>query len=148
MKLSLLTEATGAAAKKAAVKKEYKAAVAIIRNRDKWLLGLAKNTGDDRNNKWIMPGGGIKSGESPEEAAVREAKEETGVRCRAISGPLDDSRKPNVAFVVCKTNDSRKESLRPNHEFAVLGWFTEREMKALKLYENVQRLVDRAKRYN
>jgi len=141
MKLTLLTEET----KKET--KEYRAAVAIVRNGDKWLLGLAKNTGDDRNNKWVMPGGGIKSGETPEKAATREAKEETGVRCRAISGPLDDSHKPGVAFVVCKTNDSKKDCLRPNHEFALLGWFTEREMRALKLYENVRRLIDRAKKH-
>ena len=142
MRLQLLTEADSSKDKK----KEYNAAVAIVRSRDKWLLGLAKNTGDDRNNKWVMPGGNIKSGEDPEKAACREAKEETGVRCRAISGPLDDSRKPGVAFVVCKTNDSNK-CLRPNHEFAMLGWFTEREMRSLRLYENVRRLIDRAKRF-
>lgn len=142
MKLSILYEAT----KKK--EKEYRAAVAIVRSRDKWLLGLAKNTGDDRSGTWVFPGGGIKSGETPEKAAIREAKEETGIRCRAISGPLDDSHKPGVAFVVCKTNDSRKENLRPNHEFVILGWFTEREMRSLKLYENVKRLINRAKRYH
>jgi len=142
MKLSLLTEAA-----KKKEEKKYHAAVAIVRNRDKWLLGLAKNTGDDRDNKWIHPGGGIKPGETPEKAATREAKEETGVRCRAISGPLEDSQKPDVAFVVCKTNDSKKDCLRPNHEFALLGWFTVREMRALNLYENVRRLIDRAKSF-
>jgi len=140
MKLRLLTEA-------AEKKKEYRAAVAIVRNGDKWLLGLAKNTGDDRANKWVFPGGGIKGSETPEEAAIREAKEETGIRCRAISEPLEDAAKPGVAFVVCKTNDSRKENLRPNHEFVLLGWFTRREMRSLKLYENVTRLLDRAQRY-
>lgn len=140
MKLKLLNE-------EAKKKDKYRAAVAIVRNRDRWLLGLAKNTGDDRNNKWVFPGGNIKSGETPEKAATREAKEETGVRCRAVSGPLDDSRKPQVAFVVCKTNDSRKDCLRPNHEFVLLGWFTEREMRSLNLYENVRRLIDKAKRY-
>lgn len=29
---------------------------------------------------WVLPGGGIESGESPESAAVREAEEETGLK--------------------------------------------------------------------
>jgi len=127
--------------------KSYRAAVAVIRNGDKWLLGLAKNTGDDRSNRWVFPGGSIKPGESPERAACREAKEESGVRCRAISDAIEDN-KPGVAFIACKTNDSKKESLKPNHEFAMLGWFTVKEMKSLKLYNNVLRLIDKAKKYN
>ena len=122
---------------------EYRAAVGIVRSHDKWLLGLAKNTGDDRNNKWVFPGGHVKSGESPERAAVREVREETGVRCHAISDPLDYDGKPDVAFVVCRASS---EELEPNHEFASLGWFTERQMKSLKLYHNVRDLIAKAKK--
>jgi len=126
---------------------DYFAGVAIVRCRDKWLLGLAKNTGDDRNNKWVFPGGGIKSGESPEKAAERECKEETGIKCRAASGVLDDRPKPGVAFVACKADQTQLKKLKPNHEFAALGWFTTKEMKSLDLYKNVDRLIKRAKRY-
>jgi 8-oxo-dGTP pyrophosphatase MutT (NUDIX family) len=130
-------------------KQEYVAAVAVVNHRDKWLLGLAKNTGDDRNNKWVCPGGGIKGDEDPRDAAVREAKEETGVDCRATSGVLKDrnNRKKRVAFVACKASSSRHRDLKPNHEFAALGWFTPSEMKSLDLYYNVQDLVRRAKRH-
>lgn len=31
---------------------------------------------------WVLPGGGIEAGESPEEAAVREVEEETGLRVK------------------------------------------------------------------
>jgi 8-oxo-dGTP pyrophosphatase MutT (NUDIX family) len=34
---------------------------------------------DDR--KWAMPGGGLEVGETPAAGVVREAFEETGVRC-------------------------------------------------------------------
>jgi 8-oxo-dGTP diphosphatase len=37
----------------------------------------------DGNPLWTFPGGKIEPGESPEEAAVREALEETGLRVRA-----------------------------------------------------------------
>jgi 8-oxo-dGTP pyrophosphatase MutT (NUDIX family) len=128
--------------------REFDAAVAIVRYHNKWLLGLAKNTGDDRNNKWIMPGGGIKSGESAEAAAVRETKEETGVKCRAISGALKDTSKKGVAFVACRASSADSSKLKPNHEFVSLEWFTEKQMESLKLYHNVERLIKKAKRHN
>lgn len=31
---------------------------------------------------WVLPGGGIDSGETPAEAALREVKEETGLNCQ------------------------------------------------------------------
>ncbi len=127
--------------------REYKAAVAIVRHQDKWLLGLAKNTGDDRSNKWVHPGGGLKPNESPEKAAVREAKEETGVTCRAISGVIKDGNKKDVAFIACRADSSTWARLKPNHEFAHIGWFRERELKSLDLYHNVKRLIAKAKKH-
>jgi 8-oxo-dGTP pyrophosphatase MutT (NUDIX family) len=135
MKLRLLTEGL----------EEFTAAVGIVRCHNKWLLGLSKSD-DDRNGLWVFPGGGIKSGETPEKAAVRETREETGVKCRSISGPIKDKRKGFVAFVPCSTNTTDFKTLKPNHEFASLGFFTIKEMKGLKLYRNVLDLIERAKR--
>lgn len=125
--------------------KEYKSAVAIVQDRDRWLLGLAKNTHDDRNNKWVHPGGGIKRGETPEKAAVREAYEETGVRCKAVGEPFSSPKHKGVAFVHCRVR-SHNPDLDNNHEFAALGFFTLREMRSLKLYHNVKSLIERVKR--
>lgn len=33
---------------------------------------------------WVLPGGGVDKGETPEEAAVREMEEETGYRVRIV----------------------------------------------------------------
>lgn len=38
-----------------------------------------------RNNRWQLPGGGIKTGESPVEGAIREVEEETGLQARLAS---------------------------------------------------------------
>jgi 8-oxo-dGTP pyrophosphatase MutT (NUDIX family) len=124
---------------------DYKSAVAIVQDRDRWLLGLAKNTHDDRNNKWCHPGGGIKRGETPEKAATREAKEETGIKCKAVGKPFSTTKHKGVAFVHCKVTSSGQDP-DPNHEFAAMGFFTLREMRSLKLYHNVRSLIDRVRR--
>lgn len=120
---------------------EYKSAVGIVQDRDKWLLGLSKNT-DDRNNKWVHPGGHIKRGESPKKAAEREVYEETGVRCKAVGEPFSMPGHKGVAFVHCKVTSSGQE-LDENHEFAALGFFKKKELKSLKLYKNAAQLINR-----
>lgn len=123
---------------------DFSAAVGIVQDRDRWLLGLS-TARDDRHNRWCFPGGHIKRGESPQRAAVREVKEETGIRCRAVGDPLVDQKKKGVAFFHCKVSSSNQNP-DPNHEFSAVGFFTIQEMKSLKLYTNVRHLIDRVKR--
>lgn len=54
-------------------------AAVVILDGDRILLMHRRKRGEDY---YVVPGGGIKSGETPEEAAVREAKEETGLDVR------------------------------------------------------------------
>lgn len=122
---------------------DYFAAVGVVQCGDKWLLGLARNTSDDRKGTWVFPGGGIKPKEHTEKAAVREVREETGIQCSAVGKPFVLPGKKGVAFVHCKARAGQK--FDNNHEFSALGWFTVREMKALKLYKNVLKLIDRVK---
>ena len=122
-------------------KEDFKSAVAIVQDRDRWLLGLAQRTSDDRSYKWCHPGGGIKR-ESPEKAAERECYEETGIRCKAVGKPFTMAKHKGVAFVHCKVK-SGGQDLDPNHEFSALGFFKIRELKSLKLYDNVRELIKR-----
>jgi 8-oxo-dGTP diphosphatase len=124
---------------------DFKASVGIVQDRDRWLLGLAKRTGDDRTGKWCFPGGHIKRGESPQRAASREVKEETGIRCRVHGDPMVDRGHKGVAFFHCKVSSSNQNP-DPNHEFSAVGFFTIQEMRALKLYDNVKSLISRVKR--
>ncbi len=51
-------------------------ATALIIQDEKILLIHRINNGEEY---WVFPGGGIEKGETPEEAVVREVKEETGL---------------------------------------------------------------------
>ena len=53
---------------------------AIVRKDGKLLL--IKEVLESGEEKWIFPGGGVEFGESIEDAAVRELKEETGLDAR------------------------------------------------------------------
>ena len=60
---------------------------------------------------WALPGGFVDYGESLEQAAVREAKEETGLtltelaQFRAYSDPHRDPRQHNISIVFTATGD-------------------------------------------
>ncbi len=58
-----------------------KAAGGVIRHQDRILFIF-------RNEKWDLPKGKIDPGESPEEAALREVREETGLKRHQIIKPL------------------------------------------------------------
>jgi 8-oxo-dGTP pyrophosphatase MutT (NUDIX family) len=82
-----------------------------------------------------MPGGILEVGETPVEGVVREALEETGVRCRAVSliGVFDSrlcgtvSRHQLYHFVfLCEPLPAERVE-EPSHALEVLdvGWFPE-----------------------
>jgi len=48
----------------------------------------------DRNGYWVFPKGHIEPGETPEQAAVREVREETGIEAHIIA-PLGETRYVN-----------------------------------------------------
>ncbi len=57
----------------------------IVNKKGEILLGL-RNQPEliEEHNKWEFPGGGIEFGESPEEALIREVKEETGLKVEIV----------------------------------------------------------------
>lgn len=59
-------------------------AVAVIVKGDKVLLGHRVSEIEEWR-KWELPGGKIKEGETLEEAALREVREELGVECEVVA---------------------------------------------------------------
>jgi 8-oxo-dGTP diphosphatase len=72
--------------------------VVVVNSQGKILLTKRQDL-----ENWVFPGGGIERGESLEKGAVREVKEETGVRVKverlAAVSILDHFLKRNVNFI-------------------------------------------------
>jgi 8-oxo-dGTP pyrophosphatase MutT (NUDIX family) len=74
-----------------------RAAGILIRSRSGTVLLLRRSTGEDHAGTWALPGGKLRDGEDPADAACRETLEELGwdpgsagkLLCRRISEGVD-----------------------------------------------------------
>ena len=119
-------------------RKKPKAAVGIVQKGNTWLVGLSTNDGD-RKNRWCFPGGHIETGETPEEAAVREVKEESGVKCKAF-GRYFYHDLEDVVFVHCKASD---DFTKVSDEMSALLFLSKFQLRSLRLYPNVLELIEK-----
>ena len=78
-----------------------------------------------RDKIWTIPGGHIKKGERPEEAAVREVKEEIGIelpmeprRIREV-----DNDEGGVLYLFEVQTNQKFEEIRPSRDFRQFKWF-------------------------
>lgn len=78
---------------------------------------------------WCLPGGGIDSGESFAEAAIREAKEETGleVRIKRLVGVYSRPTE-NCYNLVYEGEIVGGEIMQVSREVIEIGWFDYREL--------------------
>ena len=70
--------------------------------------------------KWLPPGGHVEDNELPDEAAVREVLEETGIRARLVGGrglPIDDPLQLVIPAGI------QVERIYPGHEHIDLVYF-------------------------
>jgi 8-oxo-dGTP pyrophosphatase MutT (NUDIX family) len=89
------------------------------------------------SREWALPKGKLNQGETPEQAALREVKEETGLRCQLLCalGCTQYSDRRGRQRVVCYwLMRSLRGRFRPNDEVIDLRWLG--LPQAVELLEN------------
>lgn len=111
-----------------------------------------------KNRKWTQPGGHIEDDETPEEAALREVYEETGLRVRLLGErfpreedlirPLGIQRNRNSKGDVhidiiypAIPNDDSKEQLNIQ-ESDDIGWFSREELEDVDCFPDIKITMD------
>jgi ADP-ribose pyrophosphatase YjhB (NUDIX family) len=103
------------------------------------------------SHKWALPGGAMCVGETPAEGVVREAFEETGVRCKPVElVGVYDSRINNdgsplhlyIFVFLCKPSAQPAEE--PSHAIEILdrGWFAKENLPVPLEMSHVARIQD------
>lgn len=112
------------------------------------LLFLQRQTGKPQEHQWGVPAGKIDQNESPEEGAIRELEEETGIK---VSKQMLETnqvlyeRYPKLDFVMhifkIKMSEVGTITLRPI-EHKQFNWVTPQEALSLDLMEDVDKLLE------
>ncbi len=76
---------------------------------------------------WTLPGGGVERGETPQQAAIREAKEETGLDIKTLAGEIGTyvgsmGKRDKIRVYYSEDFDGTL-TLLPNFEIMGRGWF-------------------------
>jgi 8-oxo-dGTP diphosphatase len=116
-------------------------AVAVVRDSEGQVL-LVRQTYHREGVRWAAPGGWLGRGETPQQAAVREAWEETGLRVAAgrvlgtDSGPYGEV---SIAFECEVISDS---GFTPSEETDQIAYFPVRDLPPMTV--DTRRLLERA----
>lgn len=77
---------------------------------------------------WTLPGGGVDTNEKPEDAAIREAKEEVGIEVRSLEKEIGTYRgrmgKRDTVRVYATSDFDGPPALFPNFEIMSRKWFS------------------------
>jgi ADP-ribose pyrophosphatase YjhB (NUDIX family) len=115
---------------------------------------LIKRGNEPNKGLWSIPGGLVKLGESPEEAAIREFKEETGLN--AIIEKL-----LGIFNIVIKDNEGKIKyhyivvdylgkviggELKPGSDVLDAKWFDINELKNIQISSTVIKAIEKIKK--
>ena len=114
-------------------------AIAVVEHKGQFLVG-ERLAGKPLAGCAEFPGGGVESGETPEQAAVRECFEETGLRV-AVVGRYDDREHDyahdhlHLYFFACHAVEANVEPLAP------FRWVARADLRRLDFPEANQDLL-------
>lgn len=110
---------------------------AIIRNADAKLLFVQRTASSSRPLQWTLPGGKRKSREDPEQAVVREVREETGLDV-SVARQLADFG--DQSYWLCELVSSSVVTLR-ERECSAFAWCDSSELRNLGFIMDFSRVV-------
>ena len=136
------------------MKREFCASVFVINPENKKIL-LVKHK---HFNKWVQPGGHIEHNEVPEETALREAYEETGVKVQLLGERFPRENDYIRPLGIQKNRGSKGDihvdvtyaaipvgNTEPNYddeETTNVKWFTREEIETLNMFEDIKITYD------
>ncbi len=115
-----------------------------------------------KNRRWTQPGGHIEGNETPEEAALREVYEETGLRVRLLGERFpreDDFIRPlgiqknrrttsdgethmhiDIIYAAVPNDDSKEQLNR--EESDAIRWFSRNELENIDCFPDIKITMD------
>jgi ADP-ribose pyrophosphatase len=112
---------------------------------------LVKRIKDPQKKTWAIPGGSVNLGETLQEAAEREIKEETGLTIRAKNPVhtfdfIERDEKGRIRFhyvIIDLEADYVCGRLRPADDALDAGWFSPEELTDIEATESTRKLLQR-----
>jgi 8-oxo-dGTP pyrophosphatase MutT (NUDIX family) len=136
-------------------RREFSAGGVVVRRlRGSWQMAAIRPAGKPAG-LWALPKGIVGAGEPPEEAAIREVAEETGVEARSL-GKLGDIRYVYtwegervfkvVSFYLLRYSSGRLGDVPPEHahEVAEVRWLPLEEAPKLLAYKGEREMAEKA----
>lgn len=129
--------------------REFCASAFVVNPIDKKILLCHHKT----FNRWVQPGGHIEQGETPEETALRETYEETGVRIKLVGERFpreDDFLRPlgiqknrgkdgnihvDITYVGIPLS---QDMIISDDEIDRFAWFSMEELKDLDVFQDIK----------
>lgn len=130
----------------------YRVTIKGLCMKDGKLLFVHDFTDGHPTGEWELPGGGMDFGDTPQEALIREVKEEMGLEVTWVAEKptyIWSSKRPNArgmewyyVFVLCYKFEVKNFDFTPTDECREIGFFAKDDIPKEELSANMRPLVE------